>query len=602
MTTLLPTPYPVDLTGEAPSNLIVGEPHAMVRKATRVIAPTHAPFFKKNLVITDTATSVALTTTQYRVLNIVSLPSAMAGIGNEVYATVAITDEAVSDNVQLTYQTVGGEYTRSYETIRSLIDTLSADTRPSAWPNIVNTPDNFDPSLHFHAVGDVIGWEYVASSLEEIRNVMLLGDELGNDALLRYVDQQLQRLERLIADAAAPASALGGHLVAVDNPHRVTKAQVGLALVKNYPVATQSEAVQGTASDRYMTPSLVAAAAEHRNTGVYTPHITNMENPHGTTKAQVGLALLQNFGVATLAELQLPSEEDPKYVTNLVLKSYLTLFFTAYDTALAATVAAIRATADAALNRATNNTAAITQVRNALTPALASTARALNDATNAGIVAAACNANTLAAETLARNLLTEYTVVASGETAQAVESAQAQGYAEGFNAGDAAGYARGYIEGRTTGHALGMTEGTAAGDTAGYTRGYNAGYAAGYALGVIDGTTSGYNTGYSAGLASTAGAQYVSVVTAQAGAPFTIPLGVRLVDIVASGAAGTAQANGENTIVTLLGFPHIFEGRLLGNPLNETTHTVLLNPDETAEVSYSLPAGGTLSVSYLKNL
>lgn len=44
------------------------------------------------------------------------------------------------------------------------------------------------------------------------------------------------------------------HTSATDNPHNVTKAQVGLGSVQNYGIATQPEAEAGTSSSKYMTP------------------------------------------------------------------------------------------------------------------------------------------------------------------------------------------------------------------------------------------------------------------------------------------------------------------------------------------------------------
>src|SRR5690606_35165600 len=44
------------------------------------------------------------------------------------------------------------------------------------------------------------------------------------------------------------------HAKRTDNPHGVTKAQVGLGSVANYGVASQAEAETGTANNKYMTP------------------------------------------------------------------------------------------------------------------------------------------------------------------------------------------------------------------------------------------------------------------------------------------------------------------------------------------------------------
>jgi len=66
-----------------------------------------------------------------------------------------------------------------------------------------------------------------------------------------------------------------------DNPHGVTKAQVGLGNVENYGIATQAEAEAGTANNKYMTPLRVAQA-------IAALHANRRDNPHQVTAAQVG--------------------------------------------------------------------------------------------------------------------------------------------------------------------------------------------------------------------------------------------------------------------------------------------------------------------------
>jgi len=44
-----------------------------------------------------------------------------------------------------------------------------------------------------------------------------------------------------------------------DNPHAVTKEQVGLGLVENFGIATDEEAVAGTAADKYLTAKNLGA-------------------------------------------------------------------------------------------------------------------------------------------------------------------------------------------------------------------------------------------------------------------------------------------------------------------------------------------------------
>ncbi|MFE3952524.1 hypothetical protein ACFX2L_25040, partial [Escherichia coli] len=70
-----------------------------------------------------------------------------------------------------------------------------------------------------------------------------------------------------------------------NNPHAVTKAQVGLGDVQNYGVASNGEAGAGVANNKYMTPATTAAAIAALITPTVTEHIGNTNNPHGVTKA-----------------------------------------------------------------------------------------------------------------------------------------------------------------------------------------------------------------------------------------------------------------------------------------------------------------------------
>lgn len=60
------------------------------------------------------------------------------------------------------------------------------------------------------------------------------------------------------------------HTTNYNNPHQTTKAQIGLGLVENYPIATNAEAIAGTASNRYLTPANLKATLDTR-LGDYIP-------------------------------------------------------------------------------------------------------------------------------------------------------------------------------------------------------------------------------------------------------------------------------------------------------------------------------------------
>jgi hypothetical protein len=98
---------------------------------------------------------------------------------------------------------------------------------------------------------------------------------------------------------------LNAHLADTNNPHLVSKDQVGLSDVMNYPVATSAEALDGSSSDRYMTPVLVAKVVhvlELATNSNLADHLNNENNPHAVTKAQAGLSNVANYATATNAE------------------------------------------------------------------------------------------------------------------------------------------------------------------------------------------------------------------------------------------------------------------------------------------------------------
>lgn len=84
----------------------------------------------------------------------------------------------------------------------------------------------------------------------------------------KMVESAGATLADVMADAAGYADAgdavvsgdLATHVADVANPHAVSKTQVGLGSVENFPVASQAEAEAGAVADKYMTPQRTAQA------------------------------------------------------------------------------------------------------------------------------------------------------------------------------------------------------------------------------------------------------------------------------------------------------------------------------------------------------
>lgn len=106
------------------------------------------------------------------------------------------------------------------------------------------------------------------------------------------------------------------HINDKNNPHATTKAQVGLGSVENYPIATQTDAENGTSNVLYMTPLRSAQAIAKQALIPLNAHIANKSNPHSVTAAQVGLGAVQNYGIASQAQAQ-AGADNASYMTPL---------------------------------------------------------------------------------------------------------------------------------------------------------------------------------------------------------------------------------------------------------------------------------------------
>src|SRR5690606_33904339 len=124
---------------------------------------------------------------------------------------------------------------------------------------------------------------------------------------------------KTIATARYVDGRLDAHIADKNNPHGVTKAQVGLGSVENYGVAAQAEAEAGTVNNKYMTPLRTKQAIDALAVGNLEAHFADKTNPHGVTKAQVGLGSVENYGVATQAEAEAGTVNN-KYKTPLRTK------------------------------------------------------------------------------------------------------------------------------------------------------------------------------------------------------------------------------------------------------------------------------------------
>ena len=227
--------YALDPTGLNSDNLVHNEIHQLTpNRRIRAIAPIYGAYYTEGLIVTDGSTQGVLTKgVDYITVDLV--PTASETYGKEICSVILVLNTNVSNTVYITYQVLGGMYTKNFSGIANYINTLAIDNRPVAWPNIIGKPSSFNPTQHLHDIGDVYGFEYITYALERIRSAILVGDNYAYDQVLAYVDSMINTLKNLFIRSLSDYNA---HILDLSNPHQTDKSQVGLEYLENMRAAS----------------------------------------------------------------------------------------------------------------------------------------------------------------------------------------------------------------------------------------------------------------------------------------------------------------------------------------------------------------------------
>jgi hypothetical protein len=232
---LEPDQYQVDLTGLLAANKITDESQTLSPAngiKHQLIVPIMAPFFGDSMRVqyyaTDGNRVDAVKNVDY--VPVIKQGEVSTLAQTEVFSGLLLLNPQLRGTVFLTYQTVGGGFTIDRRAVLAALAVLSQRARFVAWNAVTGKPTFFPVTDHYLKVqDDLIGLSALVAILENFKNSLGLLSE---------------------SDVAA----LMAHEPLTNNPHLVSKAQIGLPLVQNYPLASVSEAQAGTSSQRYLTP------------------------------------------------------------------------------------------------------------------------------------------------------------------------------------------------------------------------------------------------------------------------------------------------------------------------------------------------------------
>ena len=146
------------------------------------------------------------------------------------------------------------------------------------------------------------------------------------DASHRHKASDIDGLEAIIGNQTtnkANQADLTGHIQNQNNPHNVTKQQVGLGNVTNVEQASKQDFQHHL--DNHNNPHGVTKTqvglgnvtnVEQASKQEFNAHTTNRKNPHNVTKEQVGLANVTNVEQASKADFDAHSRDTTKHITQ----------------------------------------------------------------------------------------------------------------------------------------------------------------------------------------------------------------------------------------------------------------------------------------------
>lgn len=245
--------YPLDLSGNNPTNLVKDEPHTIEPTATnRGFALNYGPFYTKSVVVKHVESgNILRPRLDYLCLHLDEIATRESGY--EVCIAILITNQTYNGEFEVTYQVVGGEYSSYVSVIQQLVEALQLDDRPVKWGDVIGKQDEYPPAPHLHTPDDLYGFEFLVDALMRIHQAILHGDSVDHAQMKKNIVNARTYAAQLVDGLRNVFEMHAGDL---SNPHNVTKAQAGMGNVDNFATATPEEAVNPSVADKFMTPSL----------------------------------------------------------------------------------------------------------------------------------------------------------------------------------------------------------------------------------------------------------------------------------------------------------------------------------------------------------
>lgn len=279
---------PLDLTGRVRDNQVLGEEHNLDKQEVlpfRCVVLDHGYFYTEDLLIQDSTGRELTLGADYQLTGLNKDASSLSG--KEVCSVIVLTNPRVANTIYVNAHMVGGEYTHLAPTIAEMAKGLLNNTRSVQYHNLEDRPEKFTPNGHLHALWDLYGFETWTLQLQRIVGSLI---EKSRQHYLTLQGDFDDRMAALNARMLAEMERLAQHIANTSNPHRVTKEQVKVEQIADFPSALETEArtLGDGVKTRYTTPLRTAQHIEENFGKTFTNHVNNRNNPHKVSFTQVG--------------------------------------------------------------------------------------------------------------------------------------------------------------------------------------------------------------------------------------------------------------------------------------------------------------------------
>jgi hypothetical protein len=255
----MPVSYVLDITGILPDNLVKNEIHVLTEinaSTYRLLIPEFSPFYLDNFQLSYIDVSGNSTPMQEGIDFNFTLPfiGATRSIGKMLYGGVTINNNLIDGILKVQYQTLGGSWVADASLVATTLAEGLYNPKIVSWDLVTNIQQTFPPINHDDHMNYLFGHQQLIDAINALALV------IGNNP--------------------NPNSDFISHILDLQNPHQVTKEQIGLGNVPNLPLASPIDIANLSLVDKFISlKQLIGILASYTPSGGGTGgSVTNITN------------------------------------------------------------------------------------------------------------------------------------------------------------------------------------------------------------------------------------------------------------------------------------------------------------------------------------